>query len=133
MNGIEYQMAAMRTNDGRNRDRLLNAVSTTNGIDVAELLNGVIGLTGESGEVADLVKKGVFHEKGIDINHLKKECGDVMWYVAMICEDLPLMMLCRQTRKNLKVDTQMDLTLGEPTINRRATYDRAYRFTLDCN
>lgn len=35
MNGIEYQMAAMRTNDGRNRDRLLNAVSTTNGIDVA--------------------------------------------------------------------------------------------------
>ena len=47
MNGIEYQMAAMRTNDGRNRDRLLNAVSTTNGIDVAELLNGVIGLTGE--------------------------------------------------------------------------------------
>lgn len=52
MNGIEYQMAAMRTNDGRNRDRLLNAVSTTNGIDVAELLNGVIGLTGESGEVA---------------------------------------------------------------------------------
>ena len=86
MNGIEYQMAAMRTNDGRNRDRLLNAVSTTNGIDVAELLNGVIGLTGESGEVADLVKKGVFHEKGIDINHLKKECGDVMWYVAMICD-----------------------------------------------
>ncbi len=86
MNGIEYQKAAMRTNDGRNRDRLLNAVSTTNGIDVAELLNGVIGLTGESGEVADLVKKGIFHEKGIDIDYLKKECGDVMWYVAMICD-----------------------------------------------
>ena len=114
MNGIEYQMAAMRTNDGRNRDRLLNAVSTTNGIDVAELLNGVIG---ESGEVADLVKKGVFHEKGIDIDHLKKECGSVMQAV------LHLMMLCRQTRKNLKTDIQMDLTLGEPTTNRRATYD----------
>lgn len=125
MNGIEYQMAAMRTNDGRNRDRLLNAVSITNGIDVAELLNGVIGLTGESGEVADLVKKGVFHEKGIDINHLKKECGDVMWYVAMICDaaDLPLMMLCRRTRKNLKTDIRMVLIRGEPTTNRRATYD----------
>lgn len=60
MNGIEYQMAAMRTNDGRNRDRLLNAVSTTNGIDVAELLNGVIG---ESGEVADLVKRAYFTKK----------------------------------------------------------------------
>lgn len=125
MNGIEYQMAAMRTNDGRNRDRLLNAVSITNGIDVAELLNGVIGLTGESGEVADLVKKGVFHEKGIDINHLKKECGDVMWYVAMICDasGFTLMMLCRRTRKNLKTDIRMVLIRGEPTTNRRATYD----------
>lgn len=33
-----------------------------------------------------LVKKGIFYEKGIDLEHLKKECGDVMWYIAMICE-----------------------------------------------
>lgn len=81
MNGIEYQMAAMRTNDGRNRDRLLNAVSTTNGIDVAELLNGVIGLTGESGEVADLVKKGVFHEK----RHRHKSLEERMWRCNVVC------------------------------------------------
>ena len=49
-------------------------------------VNGVLGLTGEAGEVSDLVKKGIFHEKGIDLEHLKKECGDVLWYVAMICE-----------------------------------------------
>lgn len=86
MTGNEYQKYAMRTNDGRNRDRLLTAISTTQGIDIAELLNGVTGLTGEAGEVADMVKKGIFHEKGIDVEHLKKECGDCLWYIAMICD-----------------------------------------------
>ena len=46
----------------------------------------MLGLTGEAGEVSDLVKKGIFHEKGIDQEHFKKEFGDVMWYVDMICQ-----------------------------------------------
>ena len=46
----------------------------------------VLGLTGEAGEVSDLVKKGIFHEKGIDLEHLKKELGDCAWYLAMICD-----------------------------------------------
>lgn len=61
-------------------------VKCSNINDIAGLLNGVLGLTGEAGEVSGLVKKGIFHEKGIDLERLKKECGDVMWYVAMICE-----------------------------------------------
>ena len=54
--------------------------------DWAEHVNGVMGLTGEAGEVVDIVKKGIFHGKGVDMEHLKKELGDVMWYVALICE-----------------------------------------------
>lgn len=53
---------------------------------IAQLLNGVLGLTGEAGEVSDLIKKGIFHEKGIDLEHLKKELGDCAWYLAMICD-----------------------------------------------
>jgi NTP pyrophosphatase (non-canonical NTP hydrolase) len=44
-----------------------------------------IGLSGEAGEVADLVKKGVFHQKGLDADKLKKELGDVLWYLAALC------------------------------------------------
>jgi NTP pyrophosphatase (non-canonical NTP hydrolase) len=44
-----------------------------------------IGLSGESGEVADLVKKGIFHQRGIDTDKLKKELGDVLWYLAALC------------------------------------------------
>ena len=86
MTGNEYQQLAMRTNDGLNRLRLEDAIANQGDILVSQLLNGALGLTGEAGEVSDLVKKGIFHEKGIDLEHLKKECGDVLWYVAMICE-----------------------------------------------
>ena len=44
--------------------------------------NYALGLTGESGEVADIVKKEVFHGHDTDQEAIKKELGDVMHYVA---------------------------------------------------
>jgi NTP pyrophosphatase (non-canonical NTP hydrolase) len=49
-----------------------------------------IGLAGEAGEVADLIKKGVFHQHGIDLQKLKNELGDTLWYVAALCTTLDL-------------------------------------------
>lgn len=86
MTGNEYQQLAMKTNDRANTPRLTNAISNCHTITIAQLINGVLGLTGEAGEVSDLVKKGIFHEKGIDLEHLKKELGDCAWYLAMICD-----------------------------------------------
>jgi NTP pyrophosphatase (non-canonical NTP hydrolase) len=53
---------------------------------VSALLNGCLGLAGESGEFLDIVKKWLFHEKPIDEEHMKKELGDVFWYAALICD-----------------------------------------------
>ena len=47
-----------------------------------------LGLAGEAGEVADLIKKGVFHRHGIDLPKLEKEIGDTLWYVAALCTTL---------------------------------------------
>ena len=44
-----------------------------------------IGLAGEAGEVAEHIKKGVFHQHGIDREKLAKELGDVLWYAAALC------------------------------------------------
>lgn len=41
-----------------------------------------LGLAGESGEVADLIKKWCGHGHDLDIAKLTKELGDVLWYVA---------------------------------------------------
>ena len=93
MTGNEYQELAMRTFDGKAAERLNSPIEIYNSepqrlkkVSIQALINGVLGLTGESGEVADLFKKGIFHEKGLDMDHLKKEVGDVCWYIALICE-----------------------------------------------
>lgn len=49
------------------------------------LVWNAIGLAGEAGEVADHIKKGVFHRHGVDRDTLVKELGDVLWYVAALC------------------------------------------------
>lgn len=51
-------------------------------------LNGVLGLSGESGEVADHAKKWLFHERDLDVDKVKKELGDVLFYVALAAEGL---------------------------------------------
>jgi len=51
-----------------------------------------LGLAGEAGEVADTVKKAVFHQHGIDRDELIKELGDVLWYAAGLCTQLDIPM-----------------------------------------
>ena len=45
-----------------------------------------LGLCGESGEVADIIKKHLAGAKELDKDHLKEELGDVLWYIAEACD-----------------------------------------------
>lgn len=67
----DYQRAALRTaqTDKFSRDDLLQ--------------NGVMGLCGEAGEVIDLVKKWKFQGHELDIEEVKQELGDTLWYAAV--------------------------------------------------
>lgn len=53
-----------------------------------KLSNYALGLTGEAGEVADLIKKALYHGHKLDSVEIKKELGDVMHYVAGLAEFL---------------------------------------------
>ena len=46
------------------------------------LINGVMGLCGESGEAIDIVKKHLAQGHELDTEHLAKELGDIAWYLA---------------------------------------------------
>jgi len=64
----EYQAKAMRT---MSEKTLADPV-----------LNGALGLAGESGEVADHVKKARFQDHTLDPDYIINELGDILWYVA---------------------------------------------------
>lgn len=77
----EYQKLSKRTMSNIHKDP------------TQSLINGALGLTGEAGEVADVIKKHVFHGHELDKTALKKELGDVMWYIS-----------CCATALNIEMD-----------------------------
>lgn len=75
MTGNEYQNLALRT-------------ARTDLDSTQQLLNGALGLAGESGEVVDAIKKHLFQGHWLDRTHLIKELGDICWYLAIAAEAL---------------------------------------------
>ena len=70
----EYQVLARRTSP-KGHDRLLN---------------GCLGLAGESGEVCDIVKKWLSQGHELDKEKIRDELGDVLWYIAETATGLGL-------------------------------------------
>ena len=54
------------------------------------LINGVMGLCGESGEAIDIVKKWLAQGHELDKEKLAKELGDIAWYLAETATALDL-------------------------------------------
>lgn len=80
----EYQSKSMRTRDDQASIRLVNAVM--NDPEKAQIITACMGLSGEVGELVDIFKKHIFHEKPLDDEHAIKELGDVLWYIALLCD-----------------------------------------------
>lgn len=82
MNLDDYQIAALRTAAPKDKKN--------------ELFHLLLGLCGESGEIAEKAKK-IVRDKGSDFSQwdrddIVKELGDVMWHVAVLADyfDIPL-------------------------------------------
>lgn len=70
----EYHAEAMRTRPGFGQTILQP--------EDAQLLNAVMGLSGEAGEALDHVKKHLFQGHPLDEEKVKKEIGDALWYIV---------------------------------------------------
>ena len=84
LNFEEYQRFAARTAEYPGRDGDHPAIYP------------FIGLPGEAGEVCEQIKKAVRDDDGMvtaeRCEAIAKELGDVLWYVAAICDELGLEM-----------------------------------------
>jgi|TARA_E500000331_G_scaffold186017_2_gene179009 NTP pyrophosphatase (non-canonical NTP hydrolase) len=60
---------------------------------IQRLLTAAVGISAEGGEFMEIVKKMIFQGKPANadnLEHLKIELGDVMWYVAQACMALEI-------------------------------------------
>lgn len=82
----QYQEAALRT-------------WNTNNDFGGRVLNAALGLTGEAGEVADVVKKAIFHGHGFDPAHcpgeeegnthkIALELGNILYYISIMSHEM---------------------------------------------
>ena len=108
MTGNEYQRLAMTT---------LNPELSKKDV----LINSVMGLCGESGEAIDIVKKWLAHGHELDREHLKKELGDIAWYLAEAATalDMDLEEILQANIDKLKKRYPQGFSAAD-SINRRA-------------
>ena len=80
------------------------------GCKLERLLTAAVGINAEGGEFLEIVKKIAFQGKPYDeanINHLRVELGDVLWYVAQAC---------------LALDVSLDDIIGQNITKLAARY-----------
>lgn len=54
----------------------------------ARIVHAVFGLSTETGEMIDNVKRHVFYGAALDVANLKEEAGDLCWYLAILFDEL---------------------------------------------
>ena len=66
----------------------MNSLELENDCNVPQLLTAALGLTAESGEFTEVVKKIILQGKPYNednVFHMKRELGDICWYIAQAC------------------------------------------------
>ena len=66
----------------------MTELDVTDDADIPRLLTAALGLTAESGEFTEIVKKMVLQGKPYNeenVFHMKRELGDICWYLAQAC------------------------------------------------
>ncbi len=103
----EYQKKALVTDSSAGRDLL-----------DPDFIAVVLGLSGESGEIAEKFKKLYWHKKGAwddeDKKSIAKELGDLLWYITSISTHVGISLekIAEQNIEKLKSRTERNVLLG---------------------
>ena len=72
----EYIKNALRTESTKSKGRK------------KRIQHALMGLTTETGEFTDNFKKHIFYSQKLDEVNMIEEIGDLMWYLAILCDEL---------------------------------------------
>jgi len=66
----------------------MTELEATHDADVPRLLTAALGMSAECGELVEIIKKILLQGKSYtedNVIHMKKEAGDVLWYLSQLC------------------------------------------------
>jgi NTP pyrophosphatase (non-canonical NTP hydrolase) len=89
------------------------------------LLHAAMGLSTESGELLDALKKHLFYRKPLDTTNLKEEMGDLFWYLAILADALGTTFEAEMERNIAKLKARYPRKFtSENAINRDLATER---------
>ena len=84
MDNIKYQTWALT----KDRNSYMTLGQRLQEKRLLRLVHAQMGIAGESGELTDSIKKSVMYGKPVDVDNLKEECGDILWYMAILLDEI---------------------------------------------
>ena len=83
-----YQVTSAPSTDYNALKERIDGLVEEGSADVPRLITAAFGLTAEAGEFTEIVKKIILQGKPYSLDniyHMKRELGDIMWYMAQAC------------------------------------------------
>ena len=97
LNRYSEFVASVTSNESNDFEFFINRLKYLNNqysnVNVSLLLTSAVGMSSESGEFIEIVKKAIFQGKELtdeNIFHLKREIGDIFFYIINACRALNL-------------------------------------------
>lgn len=110
---MNYQTEALRTeapiSDGV-RERIVAH---------SRAMHGIVGICTEAGELADAYKKHVFYARDLDAANVREEIGDILWYLAILCDTLGTTIEAEMARNIAKLRKRYPERFTEDAANVR--------------
>lgn len=83
------------------------------------ILHAAIGCVTESGELLDALKKQMFYGRELDVVNVKEEAGDILWYLAILFDELGTDFETESNRVINKLKTRFPDKFTEETVYNR--------------
>lgn len=92
-------------------------------------LNWIIGLSGETGELAELIKHDIFYGQPVDKMKVAKEIGDVLWYLGALADSYDIQLQDVLELNKAKIDHRYDGEYNQEGSAERHTREEAFEDT----
>lgn len=90
---------------------------------VETLLHAAVGISGEAGELLDIVKKGWIYDAAISVEHLEEELGDILFYAQALANALGLSLEEIQGSNRAKLERRYPTGYTDEAARERADKD----------